>query len=120
MALALIGLAFAAAACGPAASPSPVASLIPTTSAGASLPASPVEGVIVSVDSSSLSDVRGFTLRTSGGRTIDFRLGTLENPTEFPPGHLKEHQATSEAIRVFFRIEAGLPVVYRLADAAGD
>jgi hypothetical protein len=78
---------------------------------------SPVDGVIVSVDASSLSDVRGFALRTSGGFAFDFALGTLENPTEFPPGHLAEHQATSEPVRAFFRMEGGRRVVYRLEDA---
>ena len=78
---------------------------------------SPVDGVVVSVDASSLSDVRGFVIRTPGGFAFEFALGKLENPTEFPPGHLAEHQATSEPIRAFFRIEGGRRVVYRLEDA---
>jgi len=94
------------AACGQGASPAP------------SLPASPVEGVIVAVDASSLSDVRGFTLLLAGGSQLTFRLGVLENPTDFPPGHLKEHQATSEPIRVYFRIEGGVAVAYRIEDAS--
>jgi hypothetical protein len=85
---------------------------------GPSFPASPVEGVIVAVDAASLSDVRGFTLRLAGGSTIAFTLGQLENPTEFPPGHLKEHQATSEPVRVYFRIESGAPIAYRIEDAS--
>jgi hypothetical protein len=101
-------LALGVWACSGAGSPSP------------SLPASPVDGVIVAVDASSLSDVRGFTLRIPGGATVAFSLGLLENPTEFPPGHLKEHQATSAPVRVWFRVEAGVPVVYRLADAPAD
>ncbi len=107
IALALaVTAALAAAACGSGSSPGP------------SFPASPVEGIIVAVDASSLSDVRGFTLLTRAGQRIVFTLGVLENPTEFPPGHLTEHQATSEPVRVFFRVDAGVPVVYRLADAA--
>ena len=88
------------------------------SSPGPSFPASPVEGVIVAIDATSLSDVRGFTLLLPSGTTMTFRLGTLENPTEFPPGHLKEHEATSVPIRVSFRLEAGVPVAYRLADAS--
>lgn len=79
-------------------------------------PASPVDGVIVAVDASGLADVRGFTLRLTDGTTMVFRLGQLENPTQFPPGHLKEHQATSIAIRVFFVAGPDGPVVYRLED----
>jgi hypothetical protein len=79
---------------------------------------SPVEGVIVSIDSGGLTDVRGFVLRVSGGVAFDFVLGPLENPTVFPPGHLGEHQATSSPVRVYFHLDGGRRVVYRLEDAA--
>ena len=79
---------------------------------------SPVEGVIVSVDSRGLGDVRGFVLREStSGFAFDFVLGALENPTQFPPGHLAEHQATSLPVRVYFVLQDGHRVVYRLEDA---
>ena len=109
-----VALALALGACGqaPTAPPSHVAG------ASVALPASPVDGVIIAVDASSLSDVRGFTLLTPSGQRIVFTLGTLEDPTQFPPGHLAEHQATSEPVRVFFHVEGGVPVVYRLADAS--
>jgi hypothetical protein len=80
---------------------------------------SPAEGIVIAVDSSGLTDVRGFTLRTSDGQSFAFVLGTLENATEFPPGHLAEHQATSQPVRVSFRTEDGERVVYRLEDASG-
>jgi hypothetical protein len=86
-------------------------------SANPTLPASPVDGVIVAIAGSGLSGVRGFTLRLVDGSTIAFRLGQLENPTEFPPGHLKEHEATSVAVRVFFVIGPDGPAAYRLEDA---
>jgi hypothetical protein len=80
---------------------------------------SPVDGVIVSVDAAGLGDVRGFTLRpTTSPFSVGFVLGTLENPTEFPPSHLAEHQATSQPVRVFFRTENGMHIAYRLEDAA--
>jgi hypothetical protein len=87
----------------------------------ASTPAieSPVDGVVTSVDAASLTDVRGFTLRTSSGVAFGFKLGALENATEFSPSHLKEHQATSEPIRVWFRVENGDRVAYRIEDAPG-
>lgn len=81
--------------------------------------ASPVDGVVVAVDSSGLADVRGFTLRVSQALALEFVLGPLENATEFSPSHLAEHQATSEPIRVWFRVEDGTRVVYRLEDAPG-
>ena len=77
-----------------------------------------VEGVVVSVDSAGLGDVRGFTLRQAGGETIEFRLGELENPTEFPPGHLAEHQATAQPVRVWYRFEGAERFAVRLEDAS--
>lgn len=83
------------------------------------MPASPVEGVVVSVDAPSLGDVLGFQLRTPGGATYTLKLGTLENATQFSPSHLSEHEATSSPIRAWYRLDNGVPVVYRLEDASG-
>lgn len=82
---------------------------------------SPVDGVVIAVDAVSLTDVRGFTLRPTngGGFSFVFKLGPLENATEFSPSHLKEHQASSEPIRVWFRVENGEHVAYRIEDAPG-
>jgi hypothetical protein len=80
---------------------------------------SPVEGVVVSVDAAGIGDVRGFTLRPANSPfSFGFILGTLENPTEFPPSHLAEHQATSQPVRVYFRTANGIHTAYRLEDAA--
>ena len=75
-------------------------------------------GVVIAVDAASLTDVRGFTIRTADGRTVVFRLGELENGTEFPPGHLGEHVATAVPVLVTYRDENGERVVVRLDDAA--
>jgi hypothetical protein len=76
-------------------------------------------GVVVSVDATSLSDVRGFTLRRPGGELVEFSLRELQNGTDFPPGHLAEHQATAEPIRVTFRSEDDERFALRLEDAPG-
>ena len=81
------------------------------------LPPSPIKGVVVAVDSAGLGDVKAFTLRLPDRTTILLRLGTLENATEFSPGHLVEHQASSQPILAFYRLVDGKPVVYRLEDA---
>ncbi|HET9520370.1 MAG TPA: hypothetical protein VFO73_04920 [Candidatus Limnocylindrales bacterium] len=81
-------------------------------------PASRVEtGVVVGVDAVSLTEVRGFTIRTPDGRTVTFRIGALENGTEFPPGHLREHAATATAVRVTYLEEGSELVAVRLEDA---
>ena len=83
------------------------------------LPASPVIGVVVAVDAPSLGQVDAFALQLPNGQAFDFDMGTLENPTDFSPSHLSEHMATSAPIRVFFRLENGNAVVYRIEDAPG-
>jgi hypothetical protein len=74
-------------------------------------------GVVIAVDSVSLTDVRGFTIRTPDGRTVAFRLGQLENGAQFPPGHLNEHMATAVPVLVTYRDEDGNLVAVRLEDA---
>jgi hypothetical protein len=86
------------------------------TSLGRPAPRTEV-GVVVSVDSVSLTDVRGFSIRTPDGRTVEFRVGQLENGAQFPPGHLGEHQATAAPILVTYRNEEGERVAIRLEDA---
>jgi hypothetical protein len=74
-------------------------------------------GVIVGVESEGLDKVRGFTLRTADGSTVAFAIGALENAAAFPPGHLVEHQATAQLVRVWYRTQNGTRVAIRLEDA---
>lgn len=76
-----------------------------------------VEGVVVSVRSTSLADVSSFTIRTSDGMLIEFGLEALENGAEFPPGHLTEHAATSAPVVVTYRDVAGRHLAIRIVDA---
>ena len=80
--------------------------------------ASPVDGVVIAVDSTGLTDVRSFTLRQADGSTVVFQLGALDDATSFPPGHLKEHQASASPVRVWFTVRNGRELVaYHLDDA---
>jgi hypothetical protein len=74
-------------------------------------------GIVVAVQAKSLSDVEGFSIRTADGRTIDFRMGALENATQFAPGHLAEHKVSLVPVRVTYVQESGGPVAVRLEDA---
>ncbi len=74
-------------------------------------------GVIVGVRSEGLDRVSGFDLRTTDQGTLAFTLGELDNGAEFPPGHLVEHQATAQPVRVWYRTEDGVRVAVRLEDA---
>jgi hypothetical protein len=74
-------------------------------------------GLVIAVDAFSLTDVRGFTIRTDDGRTVDFRIGALENGAQFAPGHLLEHRATGAKVVVTYHRENGELVAIRLEDA---
>jgi hypothetical protein len=76
-----------------------------------------VEGVLIHVDTQGLDAVEAFTLRTDEGRAIEFRVGVIENAAEFPPGHLAEHLANGQPIRVTYRREGSANVAFRLEDA---
>jgi len=76
-----------------------------------------MDGVIVGIESEGLDRVRGFSLRTGDGSTEAFTIGVLENGAAFPPGHLAEHQATAQRVRVWYRVEGGTRVAIRLEDA---
>jgi hypothetical protein len=120
----VVALGIALAGCGPVASPAPTLGPIATASieepaiASPVVPESPVTGVLLGVTAEGLTQVKGFTLRTSDGLELSFEIGTLENGVEFPPGHLAEHLASSSPVRVFFRVEGSRLVVYRLEDAS--
>ena len=88
-----------------------------TTPGSATAPS--VVGVIVGVESEGLDRVRGFTLRTAGGVAESFAIGALENGTAFPPGHLVEHQATAQPVRVWYQVQGSTMVAIRLEDAPG-
>jgi len=74
-------------------------------------------GVVIAVDSESLTNVKGFTIRTPDGRTVAFKLGHLENASQFAEGHLNEHMATAVPVLVTYQDVNGENVVGRLEDA---
>jgi hypothetical protein len=74
-------------------------------------------GVVVDIESVSLTEVRAFTLRTPDGRTVEFRIGQLENGAQFPPSHLAVHQVDATPVRVTYRDEGEERVAIRLEDA---
>lgn len=77
-------------------------------------------GVVVAVDAQGLTDVRGFSLRTGDGRTIDFRVGRLQNAIAFPAAHLSVHLADGVPVRVTYETEGQQRVAVRLEDATGS
>ena len=77
-----------------------------------------IAGFVIDVNSSSLTEIDSFTLRTTDGETVTFRLDKLElDDGAFPAIHLREHMALNQPVAVAFRDEGGENVAYRLKDA---
>jgi hypothetical protein len=74
-------------------------------------------GIVVGVQATGLTLVQGFSIRTADGRTVDFRVGKLENGAAFPPGHLAEHRVSLVPVRVTYVDQDGGHVAIRLEDA---
>jgi hypothetical protein len=74
-------------------------------------------GIVVAVEATSITSVQGFSIRTADGRTVDFRVGTLENASAFPPGHLATHKVSLVPIQVTYVDRDGGHVAVALVDA---
>jgi hypothetical protein len=74
-------------------------------------------GVIVGIESEGLDRIRSFRLRTDDAQTLEFDIGVLQTVGTFPPGHLAEHQATAQPVRVWYVRRGALNVAVRLEDA---
>src|SRR5262249_41156245 len=77
-------VAACAATASPTVGPVETASLgVAATGSASGVPASPVDGVLTHIDSTGLSQVTGFDMRTADGRTLAFKIGVLENGSQF-------------------------------------
>ncbi|MDQ3127500.1 MAG: hypothetical protein M3Q66_03460 [Chloroflexota bacterium] len=74
-------------------------------------------GIVVAVQATSLTNVEGFSIRTADGRTVAFRVTSLENAATFPPGHLAEHKVTLATVRVTFIADGAVNRAVRVEDA---
>jgi hypothetical protein len=74
-------------------------------------------GVVIAVQATSLTNVERFSIRTQDGRTVEFRVGTIDNATQFAPGHLAEHKVSLVPVRVTYVQDSGSLVAVHLEDA---
>lgn len=74
-------------------------------------------GIVIAVQATSLTNVEGFSIRTGDGRTVAFRITSLENAATFPPGHLAEHKVTLARVRVTFIADGAVNRAVRIEDA---
>ena len=74
-------------------------------------------GIVIDVESRSITQVDAFTLRTDTGEAVRFRIGPLEfGRGAFPATHLREHMALGAQVIVSYVEEAGEKVAVRLTD----
>lgn len=75
-------------------------------------------GLVVDVQSTSLTSIDGFRLHTADGRTLSFStVGTRYEDDGFPIQHLREHLALAEPVMVTYRVVDGANQVVKLQDA---
>lgn len=74
-------------------------------------------GIVVDVQATSLTNVDGFSIRAADGRTVAFRITSLENGATFPPGHLAEHRVSLARIRVTYIVDGTVNRAVRIEDA---
>jgi hypothetical protein len=90
--------------------PAPVPTASPKASAKPAKSASPAV-------SPSAAPVLGFTLVTTGGDTLTFTIGELDNEEDFPPSDLYGRISTEDPIRVYFEVDGDTLLVYHIEDA---
>jgi hypothetical protein len=80
-----------------------------------------VHGVLLEVQSASIQRVERFTLRTDAGQEMafvaapDFNAGASHAMT---PGHMRQHMALADPVRVTYREENGTLVALSATDAS--
>ena len=81
-------------------------------------PSNSMAGFVIEVNSTSVTEVESFVLRTQEGEEVMFRVGDVALGTDaFPATHLREHMALNQPIAVAFREDNGERVAYLLKDA---
>lgn len=92
--------------------------IVAAVAIGCGPPTKTAVGIVVEVDQASLTDIRSFTIRTTSGDLLTFRVGRVDlSAGAFPPNHLREHMATASAVAVAYTEADGDRVAIRLVDA---
>lgn len=82
-----------------------------------------VRGVLLEVVSPSISQVQRFTLRTDDGRELTFFPASGFNAGAahaMSPGHMRQHMAVAEPVRVTYRDDEGTLVALSATDADAE
>ena len=77
-------------------------------------------GVVFEVQSSSLTQLDGFTLHTDDGKTLEFEIAPgadqLNPQNGFVPSHLREHALTATKVTIDYREDGSQLLAIRIED----
>ncbi len=75
-------------------------------------------GLVIAAQGPDSATVETFTLRTSEGQTLDFKVGTLDLTNGgLPAPHLREHMVGLTPTTVYYRVENGEMIAIKFVDA---
>jgi glucose/arabinose dehydrogenase len=75
--------------------------------------------VVIAADGPTAAEVDTFSLRTSQGQVLEFRVDRLDLANGgLPSAHLREHMQSGEPITISYHLESGANVADRYVDAA--
>jgi hypothetical protein len=80
-----------------------------------------VRGVLLSVESPSIQQVDGFTLRTDDGQELHFTTASNFNAGVshlMTPGHMRQHMALADPVEVTYRDDNGSLVAFSAVDVS--
>lgn len=72
-----------------------------------------VRGLLIQVDSRSLTELERVTLRTDEGLILTFRV---EGEAGITPGHAREHMVGAEPVTIHYREGPGGPIAVLITD----
>jgi hypothetical protein len=76
-------------------------------------------GIVIDVQSSSLTTLDTFSLRTNDGETLVFHVAPDANPDPqeaFVGGHLRSHLVAASQVKIYYREESGDLLAMRIED----
>ena len=78
-----------------------------------------VTGIVIGVQSDSLTTLDSFTVHTNDGKTLVFHVAPDANPgpqEAFVGGHLRSHMVAASQVKVYYREESGDLLATRIED----
>ncbi len=76
---------------------------------------------MIAAEGTTAAQVDSFSLRTSDGQVIQFKVVRLDLTNGgLPSAHLREHMSSGEPIAVTYHVENGVNIADRYTDAATE